>query len=154
VPVTVKDDKGNTVRQMTTDAEGRYLFDDLPNGTYQVCVSAAQLPASMAGARFTKQDTAPDDAKDSDVDPASGCAAPVNLGPGNRKNPALDVGLYRQPAAGAVNPPNGPNPGNSLAFTGVPAGLLAGLGTLILAAGIGLMLLARRRNKVGPDARH
>jgi hypothetical protein len=154
VPVTIRDDKGNTVRQMTTDADGKYLFDDLPNGTYQVCVSAATLPASMAGAGFTKQNTAPDDAKDSDVDPASGCAAPVNLGPGNRKNPTLDVGLYRQPAAGAVKPPNVAKPGDSLAFTGVPAGLLAGLGTLILSAGIGLMLLARRRNKVGPGAGH
>nr|WP_052478055.1 SdrD B-like domain-containing protein [Kibdelosporangium sp. MJ126-NF4]CEL15671.1 FIG00503626: hypothetical protein [Kibdelosporangium sp. MJ126-NF4]CTQ93596.1 FIG00503626: hypothetical protein [Kibdelosporangium sp. MJ126-NF4] len=70
----------------TTGADGKYLFTRLPEGEHTVCFTA---PGDL---QFTKPN-AGDDGMDSDADPASGCAAPVRLGPGNRSVHTVDAGL-------------------------------------------------------------
>ncbi len=91
VKVTLKDGAGGTVGTKTTDAAGKYLFDQLKDGTYQVCFDVANLPASVAGYQVTKKD-AGDDAKDSDAG-ADGCTATTTLGADKREDLTLDLGL-------------------------------------------------------------
>ncbi|WP_346134276.1 SdrD B-like domain-containing protein [Lentzea roselyniae] len=91
--VTVELNTGATTK---TDAQGKYLFSDLPDGTYTVCFDIANLPAAVADYTLTKVN-AGDDAKDSDADPATGCTLPVTLGVGQRENLTLDAGLVAPP---------------------------------------------------------
>jgi hypothetical protein len=70
----------------TTGQDGRYVFGDLPDGTFTACFT---LPA---GYGFTRAN-AGEDSMDSDADPATGCTQPVNLGIGNRDNLTVDSGL-------------------------------------------------------------
>jgi hypothetical protein len=92
VPVTLLTPDGKQVAKTTTNAEGKYLFDGLPDGSYHVCFDNAIVPSQYAGYQWTKPG-AGDDAKDSDVDTASGCTPVVPLGVGNRENLTLDAGL-------------------------------------------------------------
>ncbi|MDX3192817.1 SdrD B-like domain-containing protein [Streptomyces sp. MN03-5084-2B] len=92
VPVTLKDGNGNEVATTKTDPDGKYSFDDLPDGSYQVCFDRMQVPSQYAGWQWAKPD-AGDDGKDSDVDPESGCTPVVQLGVGKRENLTLDAGL-------------------------------------------------------------
>ncbi|WP_410644027.1 SdrD B-like domain-containing protein [Amycolatopsis sp. lyj-346] len=96
VPVVLKDGDGKQVATAKTGADGKYLFDDLPDGSYQVCFDIAHLPAPVADYKLTKPD-AGDDAKDSDADPATGCAPVVQLGLRKRENLTLDAGLVAPP---------------------------------------------------------
>ncbi|MGW4215395.1 SdrD B-like domain-containing protein, partial [Lentzea sp. NPDC004789] len=82
----------------TTDAQGKYLFDNLPDGTYKVCFDIANLPAAVKDYLVTKPNAGADDAKDSDADPATGCTPDTTLGVGKRVDLTLDMGL--------VSPPN------------------------------------------------
>ncbi|GAB3911918.1 hypothetical protein GCM10029964_118790 [Kibdelosporangium lantanae] len=82
VPVTVGD------RHTTTDANGRYVVDNLPDGRYPVCFDLAK-----AGDVQATKPNAGDDGKDSDADPATGCAQPVALGPGSRADMTVDAGV-------------------------------------------------------------
>ena len=66
--------------------DGRYLFDNLPDGTFTVCFA---LPPGYTFATAN----AGEDSMDSDADPATGCAHPVNLGIGNRDNLTVDAGV-------------------------------------------------------------
>ncbi|MET8757653.1 SdrD B-like domain-containing protein [Lentzea sp. NPDC004782] len=91
--VTVKLSTGATT---TTDAQGKYLFSDMPDGSYTVCFDVKNLPAAVADYTLTKTD-AGDDAMDSDADPATGCTLPVVVGPGKRENLTLDAGLVAPP---------------------------------------------------------
>ncbi|MFC3891457.1 SdrD B-like domain-containing protein [Lentzea rhizosphaerae] len=93
--VTVKLSTGATTK---TDAQGKYLFDNLPDGKYTVCFDIANLPASVKDYKVTKLNAGGDDAKDSDADPATGCVPETTLGVGNRVDLSLDMGL--------VSPPN------------------------------------------------
>ncbi len=88
IKVTLKDGAGGTVATKTTDASGKYLFDQLKDGTYQVCFDVANLPA---GYQPTQKD-AGDDATDSDAD-ADGCTPPTTLGADKREDLTLDLGL-------------------------------------------------------------
>jgi len=85
VTVTLLDGDGNEVATTATDSDGRYLFDDLEAGDYQVVFD---LPAG--GYAFTAAD-AGDDAADSDVTDASGTVA-VTLGEGE-ENLTIDAGI-------------------------------------------------------------
>ncbi|MCI1675105.1 MAG: carboxypeptidase regulatory-like domain-containing protein [Ancrocorticia sp.] len=77
VKVTLLDDSGNTVAQTTTDENGRYLFDNLLAGTYQV---KFELTAEQAEKyEFTSQDAGSDNKVDSDADPSTGLTAKFML---------------------------------------------------------------------------
>ncbi|WP_416968828.1 SdrD B-like domain-containing protein [Streptomyces sp. 4F14] len=87
VPVELIDaTTGKTVKTTTTGSDGKYLFDDLPDGSYKVCFTAPD------GYQFTKQNAGVS-GNDSVVDPKTGCSAPVTLGPLNRTDLTLDAGL-------------------------------------------------------------
>jgi SdrD B-like protein len=85
VKVTLKDGAGGTVGTATTDAGGKYGFEKLKDGTYQVCFA---VPADFT---VTRQDAAADD-RDSDADP-DGCTAPRTLGGPAREDFTVDLGL-------------------------------------------------------------
>jgi hypothetical protein len=91
VKVTLKDGAGGTIGTTTTDAGGKYGFEKLKDGTYQVCFDVATLPAPAAGFAVTGQDAGSDD-QDSDAGP-DGCTAPRTLGGPNRENVTVDLGL-------------------------------------------------------------
>ncbi|MFM9441424.1 SdrD B-like domain-containing protein [Streptomyces acidiscabies] len=87
IPVKLIDPTtGNTVKTTTTGTDGKYLFDNLPDGSYKVCFTAP------AGYQFTKQNAGAS-GNDSVVDPKTGCSTPVTLGPSNRTDLTLDAGL-------------------------------------------------------------
>ncbi|MDN3020282.1 SdrD B-like domain-containing protein, partial [Streptomyces sp. S.PB5] len=79
---------GEVIKTVKTDADGKYLFTDLPDGKYRVCFTA---PADY---QWTKQN-AGGNGDDSVVKPSSGCSPVVTLGPGKRENLTLDAGLIK-----------------------------------------------------------
>ncbi|WP_439385023.1 DUF7850 domain-containing protein [Amycolatopsis lexingtonensis] len=85
VKVTLKDGAGGTVGTATTDAGGKYGFEKLKDGTYQVCFA---VPADFT---VTRKDAAADD-RDSDAGP-DGCTAPRTLGGPGREDFTVDLGL-------------------------------------------------------------
>jgi len=85
VKVTLKDGAGGTVGTATTDDKGKYGFEKLKDGTYQVCFA---VPADFT---VTREDAAADD-RDSDADP-DGCTAPRTLGGSAREDFTVDLGL-------------------------------------------------------------
>ncbi|GGU51282.1 SdrD B-like domain-containing protein [Lentzea flava] len=94
VTVTLKDGTGATVgTPKQTGADGKYLFDQLPNGTYQVCFDLSTAPAEYAGYLLTRLNAGADDAKDSDADPATKCTHTTTLGPDKREDLTLDAGI-------------------------------------------------------------
>ncbi|RSM45451.1 DUF11 domain-containing protein [Amycolatopsis balhimycina DSM 5908] len=86
VKVTLKDGAGGTVGTTTTDDKGKYGFEKLKDGTYQVCFDG--FPEGFA---VTREDAGSDD-KDSDAG-ADGCAAPRTLGGKGREDFTVDLGL-------------------------------------------------------------
>ncbi|MGW3963307.1 SdrD B-like domain-containing protein [Amycolatopsis sp. NPDC005003] len=131
VPVTLKDGTGKQVAATKTAPDGKYLFDDLPDGPYQVCFATG-------GRKLTKPDAGPDDTKDSDAQPSDGCTKVVTLGPAKREDLSLDAGLLTAAAPPTTRP---------LSSTGVAADWLAAIGGLAVAAGIAALLLARRTRR-------
>jgi hypothetical protein len=91
VTVVVEDAGANPIGAATTDANGRYRVDNLPDGTFTVCFGMSTLPDSYADNLITRPN-AGDDLVDSDADQRTGCTAPVNLGPDNRENLTVDAG--------------------------------------------------------------
>jgi LPXTG-motif cell wall-anchored protein len=89
VAVTLK----GTSYATTTDASGKYLFDNLPDGTYTVCFDVAKLPAQYVEYQVTKQNAANHNGTDSAADPASGCTRSTTLGVGHRQDLTLDAGI-------------------------------------------------------------
>jgi hypothetical protein len=89
--VTVKLWKGcppaEVFAQMTTGANGDYLFTGLEPGDYTVEF------VEPDGYDFTLRDQGGDDAKDSDTDPATGITGCYTLAPGET-NLTVDAGLY------------------------------------------------------------
>ncbi|MFF0148556.1 DUF7850 domain-containing protein [Amycolatopsis sulphurea] len=110
LPVTLKDGAGGTVASTRTAADGSYLFDKRPDGTYQVCFDVHALPGGLAVTRRG----AGDPARDSDADPDSGCTAPFTLGGKARERTDLDLGLAPQlpptpaPPTSSAGPPPPP----------------------------------------------
>jgi len=105
VTVNLLDDQGVATGQTAkTDADGRYLFDDLASGDY--IVEFADLPEGFA---FTQQDAGGDDVLDSDTDPGTGQTGVITLAAGE-DNGTIDAGLVLERVsviASAVNPANG-----------------------------------------------
>ena len=88
VTVTLFEEDGAVAASSPTDAEGRYLFEGLPPGSYEVEVAA---PEELA---FSPPDQGNDERADSDVDPETGRTAPIVLGPGAVEL-FVDAGLVR-----------------------------------------------------------
>ncbi|MEL6140971.1 MAG: SdrD B-like domain-containing protein, partial [Bacteroidota bacterium] len=86
VTVSLLDENGNVIETTTTDANGAYLFDDLPPGTYSVQFTTpsglAPSPADQGG----------DDALDSDA-LAGGITAPIELSSGE-DDLTIDAGFF------------------------------------------------------------
>ena len=82
----------------TTDANGAYLFDDLPEGNYYVVFDLNTLPSGFV---VTTQDASGvTEDKDSDADPTSGQTRSTgHLNPGD-SDLDLDMGLYRPASIG------------------------------------------------------
>jgi uncharacterized repeat protein (TIGR01451 family) len=74
--VTLKDEKGATVTTATTGEDGKYLFDKLAGGTFQVCLDTQSLPMSVAGYHVS-----------------NACTAMTTLGASKHEDLTLDFGL-------------------------------------------------------------
>ncbi|MFE0020009.1 SdrD B-like domain-containing protein [Amycolatopsis sp. NPDC059021] len=92
VRVLLKSAGGDTVATTTTGTDGKYLFDKLKPGTYQVCFDVKALPPTHSGYLPTRPHLG-DPARDSDADPATGCTPPTTIDAAHRENLALDLGL-------------------------------------------------------------
>jgi hypothetical protein len=93
VTVTLYDAAGNPIATTTTDPDGNYRFDGLPDGSYSVGFS--NLPGGMG---FTEQNASGSTAGDnSDVNPSSGKTTPISLS-GGVHNGDVDAGIYPQDA--------------------------------------------------------
>ncbi len=160
---------GAVVGTTATDADGRYVFDDLPAGTYQVrFILTDQQKKTYA---FTTQDAGSADALDSDANAADGLTrtivlddtntaltgryAPREIGATQGIDPTRDAGVIVKDVA--VVPPT-PTPTSSAApvstgdlpVTGgtIGYGFLAGA-LALLAAGGAFLAIGRRRKIVG-----
>ncbi|WP_180951841.1 SdrD B-like domain-containing protein [Brevibacterium jeotgali] len=70
VTVTLLDGEGDVVATTQTDADGRYMFDQLDAGDYQIEFELTDEQAEIY--EFTQADAGGDDAGDSDADPQTG----------------------------------------------------------------------------------
>lgn len=159
VTVELLNAKGEVVATTKTDKDGRYLFDDLDGGTYQVRFTLTDKQAKKYN--FTKVGSG-SSAKDSNAradekNPAIGTSKKFRLGPENTAlthdydrdftasegvDPTWDAGVVEIDADGIGGD------GDELGDTGAPNGLwlpaLGGLGLMLL----GLGLMARRRARL------
>lgn len=92
VGVRALTESGAELARTLTGADGRYLFADLPDGSYWACFELDSLPAAVADYRLTTPDAGSDTA-DSDADPRTGCTGPRALDEVNRSDDSLDAGL-------------------------------------------------------------
>ncbi|WP_125777655.1 SdrD B-like domain-containing protein [Antribacter gilvus] len=141
VVVTLYDESGAEVARTTTGADGSYLFEDVPLGTYTAGFSG--LPS---GARFTSPGAGGDTGADSDVDPGSGRTGPVVLTRDAPERLDVDAGLVR-PVAGPPDrrdpTPVPRRPATALPVTGAEIG--ATIGAVVLLVVVGSVLLGMRR---------
>jgi SdrD B-like domain len=94
VTVTLFDNTGAIVATAVTDANGNYLFTDVPAGTgYTIGFTAP------AGTVFSPKDATADN-NDSDADPVTGKTAPFTVVAGTT-DLSFDAGIYPQPATKA-----------------------------------------------------
>ncbi|WP_192497555.1 SdrD B-like domain-containing protein [Pseudoclavibacter sp. CFCC 11306] len=175
VTVTLLDADGNPVagvEPVTTDEQGRYLFDKLPAGDYRVkfTLTDEQAAKYQFTGKSVEGSTAEDD---SNADPATGISDVFTLGASNGNltldytdqaftatngiDPTIDAGVTLKPVTPTPEEPGQPaqtetepvNQGgstpSSLARTGFEAGA-AVLGIALLAAGLLMRRMARRRN--------
>ncbi|PTK52549.1 hypothetical protein BUZ33_12995, partial [Staphylococcus haemolyticus] len=84
VTVTLKDGNGNVIGTTTTDENGKYQFNDLENGSYEVSFTTPE------GYTPTKSNTGDNDANDSDGLTTVGIIE-------NEDNWTLDSGFYKTP---------------------------------------------------------
>ena|GEM_PF-694989 len=144
VTVELRDGAGTVIATTTTDRNGRYVFDELPAGTYQVRFVLTAEQAALY--RFTAALAGTDGASDSNAYPATGLTAPFVLDDSNGSltteysladilatqgiDPTWDAGLVL--LEGAL-----PDSGGNLAW-GLPV-----TGAVLLL--LGLALVVRRR---------
>ncbi|HEV2851265.1 MAG TPA: SdrD B-like domain-containing protein [Thermoanaerobaculia bacterium] len=94
VAVTLLDSSGRPLANTATDADGRYRFTGLDADRYAVAFAAP------AGLTFSPRDQGGDDSRDSDVDPANGRTAFIDLAPAE-VDLSVDAGLL-PPNEGAI----------------------------------------------------
>ncbi|WGX95840.1 SdrD B-like domain-containing protein [Nocardioides sp. L-11A] len=160
---------GRVVGTTTTDAEGRYLFDNLPAGTYQVRFTLTKKQQKTY--KFTRSDAGSDDAADSDANRSTGLTRTFVL---DDTNPALttsygytqvqatqgidptwdagvivknqgDVGGEKGEKGGTVGAGDAGDGGGLLPDTGATVGLAALIAALALLGIGGALVLANRR---------
>ncbi|MCS3428892.1 SdrD B-like domain-containing protein [Leucobacter aridicollis] len=153
---------GEVIATTTTDKNGRYKFDDLNAGEYQVKFTLTKEQQKIY--KFTKQTVGSNGAVDSNAHPETGFTATIVLGDNNSDltteyefgevnategiDPTWDAGVVviDIPAAEIPGAENPGTPGvNELPHTGGPLPLLVGgLASLLLLAGASLMVWRRR----------
>lgn len=157
VKVTLLDGSGNFVAETWTDKNGRYLFDELPAGDYQIKFELT--PAQAAIYDFTKPNAGVD-AQDSDADPATGLTVKFTLDGTNKAlkdkttytiqdvkatggiDPSWDAGVVLKPVPQTT--PAGD--GSALSNTGFGSLPLMALALLLsLAGGAAVVLTVRRK---------
>jgi len=126
----VTDLAGNPVGPIMTDANGEYLFDNLPEGEYYVTFDLSTLPG---GYQATAQDASGDEATDSDGDPVTGQTGTTGpLGPGGMDD-TLDLGIVAPVSVGDMvwydNNGDGIQDAGELGVEGVTVVLLNADGT-------------------------
>lgn len=154
VTVTLLNGAGKVVATTTTDANGRYIFDNLPAGTYQV--HFVLTPAQAAKYKFTGLNKG-STATDSDANPGTGLTKVFVL---DDSNPNLTTSYPDQPvsASQGIDPtwdagvaliaaaPSGPPTSNGdLPKTGSDAVSLVIAALVALLSGLGLLALGRDR---------
>ena len=93
VTLSGTDVDGNAITASTvTDADGHYLFADLPSGTYTVTFDKEWVGEN--GYAFTVRNAGTDASLDSNADPDTGIAAAITLG-ANEQRLDVDAGLVR-----------------------------------------------------------
>jgi uncharacterized repeat protein (TIGR01451 family) len=127
VGVALHDASGATIAHTLTEANGLYLFDRLPAGTYTICFEVGTIPP---GYELTVKD-APGATRANGSDAgADGCAVSTTLAPGQR-DLDWDAGIWKTPPP--PPPPSGGSTGStpgkpklSLTKRGKPAKVQAG----------------------------
>ena len=102
VGVALHDASGATIAHAVTDANGLYLFDRLPPGTYNVCFEVGTIPA---GYELTTKDSSGSTRANGSDAAANGCAVSTVLAPGQR-DLDWDAGIWKTP-----KPPTGGSSG-------------------------------------------
>ncbi|WP_223624354.1 SdrD B-like domain-containing protein [Microbacterium sp. EST19A] len=97
VTVVLRDGAGAEVARTTTDADGHYLFDDLPLGGYTVGFEG--LPVGLS---FTGIARSGDPSTDSDADPTTGRTGTISPTPAVPDVTDVDAGLVAPPPPGSI----------------------------------------------------
>lgn len=79
------------IKNVRTDANGNYKFDNLNPGDYRIDIDESTLPA---GFKLTTPNAGGNDAVDSDADPTTGWMAVTTLSPGEHDN-TWDAGIVK-----------------------------------------------------------
>ncbi|WP_431873844.1 SdrD B-like domain-containing protein [Amycolatopsis sacchari] len=87
VPVKLRGDDGGQLALTTTGPDGGYAFENVANGSYQVCLDLGNLPPAIADFTPTRS------GGDSAANPATGCTRAVTIGLGKREDTTLNAGL-------------------------------------------------------------
>ncbi|MEW6196070.1 MAG: SdrD B-like domain-containing protein [Bacteroidota bacterium] len=120
VVVELLDAQGNLLQTTTTDTNGYYFFDNLPNGTYKVRVAASNFTGSgvLAGSQSEKwfltfKDKGSDDAKDSDGDNNKTATVTVNC----NDDLTIDFGFFKVCVSMIKTGPATVNVGETITYT-------------------------------------
>jgi DNA-directed RNA polymerase II subunit RPB1 len=161
VGVTLLDSHGAVVATTTTDSRGRYSFDNLSAGTYQVRFTLTDDQKKLY--RFTDPDSGSNDGADSDAASVDGLTRQIVLDDTNTAlttsyndaeihatqgiDPTWDAGVVLKPVPPVISDPKTPTGG--LATTG--SDIWPGIGAAALAVLVGVAALVvatvRRRRR-------
>ncbi|MFT4011272.1 MAG: SdrD B-like domain-containing protein [Nocardioidaceae bacterium] len=152
---------GKVIATTTTDENGRYVFDNLPAGTYQVKFTLTK--AQKKKYKFTTRDSGANDARDSDARPSNGLTKTFVLNDSNSAlttdydyrdisategiDPTWDAGVVVKNSQVSDDSDESDNDStdSDLPNTGSPFGLgLVGAALALLGLG-GWLLIGRRR---------
>jgi uncharacterized repeat protein (TIGR01451 family) len=124
VGVALHDSTGVTIAHAVTDANGLYIFDRLPAGTYTVCFDVSTIPSGFS--LTTKDASGSARANGSDA-AAGGCAVSTVLAPGQR-DLDWDAGIWKpsKPSSGGSSTAVDGQPRLALAKNGRPSSVRAG----------------------------
>ncbi|HET6173830.1 MAG TPA: SdrD B-like domain-containing protein [Gaiellales bacterium] len=124
VGVALHDSTGAVIGHTVTDANGLYIFDRLPPGTYNVCFEVGTIPSGFS--LTTKDASGSTRANGSDAG-SDGCAVSTVLAPGQR-DLDWDAGIWKAPppSGGGTGPASPGKPKLSLKKAGKPATVRAG----------------------------